>query len=207
VTDEQPQDPWIAQPTVPLSYEPETSRKAAHRAPPEGLRSRWRRLPILPKLAVIVAGLVLLGWAGFGLVGLVSGSSPSSDRTPSGNVAPHPTPQSSDASPMATTGPPALTTAATTQPPEPVIEKRIVTETRTIAFDTTTVHDNDLPKGTRTVRTNGVPGIRTLSYEVTLTDGVQTAKRLVRSVVTREPVTQVIAIGTKPGPKCDPPPC
>lgn len=85
-----------------------------------------------------------------------------------------------------------------------MIEKRIVTETRSIAFDTRTVMDNTLAKGTTVVRTSGVPGVRTLTYEVTLTDGQQTAKTLVRSVVTREPVTEVIAVGTKPVPKCDP---
>jgi resuscitation-promoting factor RpfB len=33
---------------------------------------------------------------------------------------------------------------------------------------------------------------------------VQTAKELVRSVVTTEPVTEVVAVGTMPDPRCDP---
>ncbi|MEK8108021.1 G5 domain-containing protein [Micromonospora sp. M12] len=49
-------------------------------------------------------------------------------------------------------------------------------------------------------------GVRTLTYEVTTTDGVRTAKKLVTSTVTKQPVTQVVAIGTKKpqSSKCDP---
>ena len=50
----------------------------------------------------------------------------------------------------------------------------------------------------------GVAGERTLTYEITVTDGVPTGKRLVRSVVTKRPVTKVVAIGTRSEPGCDP---
>jgi hypothetical protein len=115
-------------------------------------------------------------------------------------------PQPELASPAASTGPAAPTTTASpgTQGRRPAIETRLATETQRIAFDRRTVRDHSLAKGTRTVRTRGVPGIRTLTYELTLVDGVQTARRLVRSVVTKDPVTEVIAIGTKPAPRCDP---
>jgi hypothetical protein len=67
------------------------------------------------------------------------------------------------------------------------------------------VNDPSLPQGTRKVRVKGVAGIKTLTYEITLTNGVQTSKRLVRETVTKKPVTQVVAIGTKPAaPRCDP---
>lgn len=84
------------------------------------------------------------------------------------------------------------------------MEKRTVTETRAIAFATRTVNDPTLAKGATAIRTRGVPGVMTLTYEVTFTNGVQTAKRLVRTTVTKAPVTQVAAIGTKTSPKCDP---
>ena len=87
---------------------------------------------------------------------------------------------------------------------EPVVEKRTVRETRAIPFRTRTVEDPSRPEGTRTVRVKGVAGVRTLTYEVTVTDGVQTSKKLVSSVVTRRPVTKVIAVGTKSEPQCDP---
>jgi hypothetical protein len=57
------------------------------------------------------------------------------------------------------------------------------------------------------VRTKGVAGVKALTYEVTLTDGVQTGRKLLRQVMMKRPVTQVIAIGTKEeqqGPSCDP---
>ena len=46
-------------------------------------------------------------------------------------------------------------------------------------------------------------GVLTLTYEVTLTDGRQTGKRLVRRVVTRAPVARVVAVGTRPVRRCD----
>jgi hypothetical protein len=61
-----------------------------------------------------------------------------------------------------------------------------------------------LPEGTKEVRVRGVSGVRTVTYEVTLTDGVQTGKRLAGSVVTKRPVTKVVAIGTKSESECDP---
>jgi hypothetical protein len=54
------------------------------------------------------------------------------------------------------------------------------------------------------VKTRGVAGSKTLTYEVTYTDGVQTAKNLVREVVTKQPITQVTAVGTKQQQQCDP---
>jgi hypothetical protein len=66
------------------------------------------------------------------------------------------------------------------------------------------VHDPTLTKGTTQVTTRGVAGVRILTYEVTITNGVQTAKRLISKVVTRAPVTRVIAVGTKEARQCDP---
>lgn len=60
-----------------------------------------------------------------------------------------------------------------------------------------------MPEGTTKVRVSGVPGVKTLAYEVTLVNGVQTGKRLVREEVTRQPVAEVVAVGTK-RPRCDP---
>lgn len=54
------------------------------------------------------------------------------------------------------------------------------------------------------MKTAGRDGVKTLTYEVTYTNGVQTGKKLVREVVTRNPVTQVILVGTKVTQRCDP---
>ena len=88
--------------------------------------------------------------------------------------------------------------------PQPVVEQRTVTETVDIPFTEKTVQDSALAKDVTAVRTQGVPGVKTLTYEVTLTNGVQTAKKLLREVVTKAPVTKVTAIGTKEQARCDP---
>ncbi len=80
-------------------------------------------------------------------------------------------------------------------PPAPVVETTTVTETQAIPFQTQFVRDSALPRRSREVRTPGEQGIKTLTYEVTTTDGQQTDKRLVSEAVTRDPITRVVAIG------------
>lgn len=86
----------------------------------------------------------------------------------------------------------------------PTVEKRTVTETRKIPYRTKKVHDSTLAKGTTEVRRRGVAGVKTLTYEVTMTDGVESARKLVREVVTKRPVTRIVAVGTKQARRCDP---
>ncbi|MCM0674977.1 G5 domain-containing protein [Micromonospora phytophila] len=141
-----------------------------------------------------------------GIVALVSPTSSDKDAT----TQPAPTIQAADAQSTAaaadlaatpSTSPTAVTpTAAAT----PVVTTRTVTETQKIAYQTRTVNDSSLPKGTRKVTTRGVAGVKTLTYQVTLTDDVQTAKKLVRSQITKAPVTQVVRVGTKVTQQCDP---
>jgi resuscitation-promoting factor RpfB len=88
--------------------------------------------------------------------------------------------------------------------PSPVVRVTTVTERTTIRHSERTVKDASLAEGKRVVRTKGVDGVRTLTYEVTTTDGVQTGKKLVKSTVTKQPVTEVVAIGTKKKSNCDP---
>ncbi len=70
------------------------------------------------------------------------------------------------------------------------------------------LQDSSLAKGTRELRTKGVAGVKTLTYQVTLTNGVETSRKLLRAEITKQPVTGVIAIGTKAAlqaePSCDP---
>jgi hypothetical protein len=92
----------------------------------------------------------------------------------------------------------------TTTAAENTIVKKTVTETQSIGYSTRTVQDSSLAKGKTTTRTAGRAGVRTQTYEVTLTNGKQTAKKLVKSVITRKPVTKVVAVGTKQSSGCDP---
>jgi hypothetical protein len=95
-------------------------------------------------------------------------------------------------------------TTQATQAASPTIVTRTVIEKQAIPFATKRVSDSTLLKGTTKVKTRGVAGIRTLTYEVTFTNGVQTSKNLLRQEVTKQPVTQVIAVGTKVTQQCDP---
>lgn len=84
------------------------------------------------------------------------------------------------------------------------MEHRRETRTQEIPFRTVTVEDPALAKGTRQVRTEGTPGLKTLTYDVTLTDGTATDRKLVSETVTRQPVDRVVAVGTKETSRCDP---
>lgn len=88
--------------------------------------------------------------------------------------------------------------------PSPVVRVTNVTERAAIRHGERTVKDASLAEGKRVVRTKGVDGVRTLTYQVTTTDGVQTGKKLVKSTVTKQPVTEVVAVGTKKKSNCDP---
>jgi hypothetical protein len=100
-----------------------------------------------------------------------------------------------------------------TQPPTtqvtqnaPVTTKKTVTETADIAFSKTSVDDGNLAKGKTEIKTAGVNGVKTFTYEVTYEDGKETNKKLVKDEVTTAPITEVTAIGTYVAPKspCDP---
>lgn len=94
--------------------------------------------------------------------------------------------------------------ATPTPSPSPTTVRRTVTEKRPVPFRVRTVRDSALDKGIREVRKPGVPGVRTLTYRVTLVDGERTGKRLVDKQVTKRPVTKVVAVGTKvEQPRCD----
>jgi hypothetical protein len=81
---------------------------------------------------------------------------------------------------------------------------RVVEERQPISYRTRTVDDPSAAKGVRAVRTRGVAGSKTLTYEVTEVDGRRTAKKLLRTTVTKRPVTKVVAVGTRAQSRCDP---
>jgi resuscitation-promoting factor RpfB len=90
----------------------------------------------------------------------------------------------------------------------PVITKKTTTETADIAFAKTTVDDGNLTKGKTEIKTVGVNGVKTFTYEVTYQDGKETDKKLLKEEVTTAPVTEVTAVGTyvyvAPKQSCDP---
>ncbi|HYF97187.1 MAG TPA: G5 domain-containing protein [Patescibacteria group bacterium] len=80
---------------------------------------------------------------------------------------------------------------------ELVVETKIITETEEIAFSKTTVNDANIEKGQSSIRTTGVNGVKTFTYEITYEDGQEKDKKLIKEEATTAPVTQVTAIGTK----------
>ncbi|CAN5187153.1 hypothetical protein BH09PAT3_BH09PAT3_3900 [soil metagenome] len=81
--------------------------------------------------------------------------------------------------------------------PEPVISTETITETQPIPFSKTTVNDSTRTKGTSVITRNGVDGVKTLTYEVKKTDGVETARKVIKEDTTTLPVNEVTSIGTK----------
>ncbi len=73
-----------------------------------------------------------------------------------------------------------------------------------ITHDTVEQDDDTLLVGSRDVTTNGVDGERKVTYAVTFTNGEVTSEEQVSVEVTREPVTEVVKVGTKPAPPVDP---
>lgn len=144
------------------------------------MNQTWTRLKPLHKAGLIVAALALAGGGGAVAINALG-----DDEGPApAFVAPQPQP--SQPAPLATDDTPA----------EDGVQKRTVTETKPIKFKTRTVKDNWLPKGEKERLTAGIDGVRTLTYAVTLVDGRETSRKLVKSVVTRKPVDEVTSVGT-----------
>jgi hypothetical protein len=106
------------------------------------------------------------------------------------------------------TGPPSSAPpAAKVAKPVPVVVTKRVVVVKVVAFRKKNVRDPERPQGESVVTTHGVKGKKELTYAVTYTDGRETGRRLVRAVITRQPVTQITSIGTKQeesGGGCDP---
>ena len=82
-------------------------------------------------------------------------------------------------------------------PAFPQVEKpSLEVSTEPVPFETVKQADPTLAKGQTKVLTAGQNGERTLLTEVSVVDG-QEVRRVVESKVTKEPVSQILAIGTK----------
>ncbi|MFI2664929.1 G5 domain-containing protein [Micromonospora carbonacea] len=202
-----------------MTHQPPYHRNPAAPVAPSVARAGWfRRLQPGQRVGVVLGGVllstVLLCCAGAAVVGTLA-DDPGQGRTAVAAkasppvAAPEPT-VSEAAAPATTvsTPPPSPTIAPPTSAPPtvapPTVETRTEQETQTIRYAERTVKDPSLAEGKRVVRTRGVNGVRTLTYQVTLTDGVPTGRKLLRSAVTKQPVTQVVAVGTKQERRCDP---
>jgi uncharacterized protein YabE (DUF348 family) len=78
-----------------------------------------------------------------------------------------------------------------------------VTGVRSIDYKTVETPDPETVVGTRTVTQKGVEGQQTITYRVTVTDGVETAREQTGITLTQAPVDQLVAVGSKPKPAAD----
>jgi uncharacterized protein YabE (DUF348 family) len=73
------------------------------------------------------------------------------------------------------------------------------TETEEIPFETVREDDSSLEKGKEKTKTEGVKGEKTITYRVKKVDGKEESRETLDEKVTREPVSEVIRVGTKQG--------
>ncbi len=78
---------------------------------------------------------------------------------------------------------------------------RRVEYTETIPFETMKVESSAIYKGSTRVKVNGRVGVKTTVADVTYVDNKEVSRNIISSTVTREPVTKVVEVGTKPRPK------
>lgn len=85
----------------------------------------------------------------------------------------------------------------------PAIETKEEKVKQAIPFATTREDDNSLPKGEEAVRVKGVVGELEVTYAVTYTDGKETNRIYKSEKIVKQPVTQIIAVGTHEKPSND----
>ena len=85
----------------------------------------------------------------------------------------------------------------TPTPPTPTETTKEVTETEEIPFTSREEKNADLPEGTRNVKTPGQKGEKTIVYTVTYVDGKETKREKKSETVTKQPVEEVVEVGTK----------
>jgi uncharacterized protein YabE (DUF348 family) len=72
-----------------------------------------------------------------------------------------------------------------------------ITEEQDIAFEVEQTKDRDREVTYKEVKTPGVVGKRTVSYEVEMINGKEVSRKEIQSVVTKEPVKQIEVVGAK----------
>ncbi len=75
-----------------------------------------------------------------------------------------------------------------------------VTETTELPHETVETPDPEALEGEKNVTQEGVAGEQVSTVRVTVVDGVETAREVLDTTVSREPVAELVAVGTKPRP-------
>lgn len=85
-------------------------------------------------------------------------------------------------------------------PGQPVSFIRTGTKTETvteeIAMQVQTINDPSLAYGTKAIRQQGSPGQQVVTYQIALTNNVETSRTVIQKVINKAPVTQIEVRGT-----------
>lgn len=72
-----------------------------------------------------------------------------------------------------------------------------VTAEEDVAFEIESVKDENRARGYKEVKTPGVVGRRTATYEINMQNGVEVARKEINSTITKQPIKQVEIIGAR----------
>jgi len=76
-----------------------------------------------------------------------------------------------------------------------VLEEQITVD-KEIPFSSKEVSDKSLKKGKTQIKTKGQNGLKRVTYNVTTENGIEVKRELVSEVIVKNPVAQVVAVGT-----------
>ena len=76
------------------------------------------------------------------------------------------------------------------------VKKELEDEVQTIAFETETRNNSELKQGVEEVVQDGSNGERTITTEVVYENGKEVNRRVVKEVVSKDPINKIIDIGT-----------
>ena len=76
------------------------------------------------------------------------------------------------------------------------VKKELVDEVQTIAFETETRNNSEIKQGVEEVVQDGSNGERTITTEVVYENGKEVNRRVVKEVVSKDPINKIVDIGT-----------
>lgn len=77
--------------------------------------------------------------------------------------------------------------------------KQTATEEQSVPFETEKIYDVDQPAGYRQIKTAGVAGKKTVTFEIEMRNGQEVSRKEIQSIVSQQPSKQVEVIGVKSG--------
>ncbi len=82
------------------------------------------------------------------------------------------------------------------QTEQDLVETKKITEKESIAFSNTNVLEVNMKKGTTKIKTEGENGEKTITYEITYTNGIESSRKIISEKINKEATNQVTLVGT-----------